>query len=354
VDLAVAACQRYAEAAGKPDPGQMEALKRKEAVLTTKITFVMDAPGDSDADRTESKRKLQGLRAERGAVQTQISEMEAAAGRSSAIPTSEQVHQQIDQVADVLFRAAEGKDPAEWGAARRILEEITGGRIVISQQGEAKAKRGWLRGTFQAHPIQLLARTVDCDCHDDAGVAVSVDFRELPSEVTMAEQVKVRFDQGMLYKDIADRMCVYRPLVPKALKYWFASRGLPVPDGRLRRFELEHATPNAYIFQQIADEALQLYDQGMLVTQIAEQFGCHYTTVTKAVQHARIQRGLVPIDGRTRYKTLACQSDRVAVPEGATVASADGAFAEFAVREQAAADGEADGDNHAEDARPAV
>jgi hypothetical protein len=74
----VAACQRYAEAAGRPEPGQMEALKRKEAALTAKISFIMDNSGDTDADRAESKRKIQGLRADRIAVQAQITEVEAA------------------------------------------------------------------------------------------------------------------------------------------------------------------------------------------------------------------------------------------------------------------------------------
>ncbi len=351
VDLAIAACQRYAEAAGKPDPDQLEALHRKKASLTVKINFILDAPGETDADRAESKKKLQVLRAERSAVLTQIAEMEAASGRSAAIPTADQIHQGIDEVADVLLRAGESKDPAQWGAARRVLESVTGGKIVVSQQGEAKAKRGWLRGTFRVRIIQLLARQCACDCRDD-GVEVSVDFRDPPPEAAIAEKVKTMFDLGMLYKDIAKQLNVYRPLVPKALKYWFTSRGLPVPDGRLRRFELEHATPNAYVFQQIAEEALQLYHQGLLVKQIAEQLDCHYITATKAVHHAQVQRGLAPLDGRTRLATLSPRpADSITSQEADRIEPPSSVIQDDS---SVLTSGNTAGDTRAEEARPAA
>lgn len=324
VEQVIAACQGYAETAGKPDPGQMEALKRKEAALTAKIGFVMDNSGDTDADRAESKKKIQALRAERSTIQAQIAELEAATNRSASVPTAEQVRQQIDRLADLLLEATGSQDPAQWGAARRVLESITGGRIVVTQQGEAKAKRGWLRGTFQVHVVQLLARAVGCDCPDSPDMEIHVDFREPPPYEAIAEQAKALFDQGMLYKDIAKQLNVTRALVIKAINFWFTSRGLPVPDGRLRRFELEQQTPDAYKFQQIAEEALELYDQGLLYKEIAERLDCDYTTVTKAVHHAQIQRGLTPVDGRTRLKALrprsaASAANPVALQEGDSI-----------------------------------
>jgi hypothetical protein len=226
---------------------------------------------------------------------------------------------------------------------------------VVTQQGEAKAKRGWLRGTFRVRTLHLLARHFGCDGGDNGGVEVSVDFREPPAEVVIAEQVKALFDQGMLYKDIAKQLNVYRPLVVKAIKYWFASRGLDLPDGRLRRFELEQRTPNAYRFQQIADEALRLYDQRLPMGNIVKQLGCDHTTVTKAIRHAQVQRGLTPIDGRTRRKTLSHQPAGSTVDPAATQ-QAGGVEPPSPVAECNAGTtaGPVAGDMPAEDARPAA
>ncbi len=309
IQQVIEACQRHIELAGKPDPARLEALKRKEATLTTRIGFIMDAPGETDADRAESKRRLQALRADRTAVQTQIAEMEAASHSAIAIPTAEDVRRLMDDLAGVLLEATGSDDPAVWGAARRILEDVTGGRIVVTQQGEAKARQGWLRGTFRGHVVRLLARSTGYDCPDE-GVEVTVDFREPSPETLIADQVKDLYDQGMLYKDIARQLKVRRLLVARALTYWFESRGLPVPDGRLRRFELEQQAPNAHKFQQIADEALRLYDQGLLLEDIAREIDCHYSTVTKAVRHALELRDRPFLDGRTRLRGVARRSRR--------------------------------------------
>lgn len=326
VEQAITACRRHVEADGKPDLAQLEALKRKEANFTAKINFILDAPGDTEEDRAESKRKLQTLRAERSAVQTQIAEMEAAVGRVASIPTADQVRQKIDELANILLRAADGQEAAGWGAARRILEQITGGKIIVTQRGEAKAKRGWLRGAFQVHMVQLLANRCGGTCQDEVGPEIHVDFRDPPAEAVIAEKVKALFDQGMLYKDIAQQLGVYRPLVVKALKYWYSSQGLPLPDGRRRRFELDQKSPKAYKFQQIAEEALGLYDQGLPLQDIAARLGCDRTTAGKAVQHAQTQRGLVPVDGRTRRKSLDTQTAVcTSEPAGPQVAGSDSA-----------------------------
>lgn len=51
----------------------------------------------------------------------------------------------------------------------------------------------------------------------------------------IAEQVMVLVNQGRLLIDIAQELGTHRDMITAAIRYWYTSRGLPVPDGRTRR-----------------------------------------------------------------------------------------------------------------------
>jgi hypothetical protein len=54
----------------------------------------------------------------------------------------------------------------------------------------------------------------------------------------LAERAKALWDQGRLLRDIAAALDCNRDTAAKAIRHWFGSRGLEVPDGRLRRKSL--------------------------------------------------------------------------------------------------------------------
>jgi site-specific DNA recombinase len=56
--------------------------------------------------------------------------------------------------------------------------------------------------------------------------------------VALADQIKTLWDAGMPMQSIAAKVECSRDIVTAAIQYWFESRGLPVPDGRHRRREL--------------------------------------------------------------------------------------------------------------------
>lgn len=65
---------------------------------------------------------------------------------------------------------------------------------------------------------------------------------ESPLYQQIAEKVMGRYRPGMLLQDIARDLHIDRNTVTAAIRWWHEARGLPVPDGRSRRKELEVKT----------------------------------------------------------------------------------------------------------------
>ena len=61
----------------------------------------------------------------------------------------------------------------------------------------------------------------------------------LPSPAErLSQQVKEHWDNDLPIQEIAQILEVDKSRVTAAVKFWFESRGLPVPDGRARRREI--------------------------------------------------------------------------------------------------------------------
>ena len=92
----------------------------------------------------ENRSRLRELRKQRAQAALEIQHLEEAARRPVVVPTAEEVRSLLDQTAGILTAAAGSDDEQKLAAARRIVEAVTGGRIVISQQGERQCRKGWL------------------------------------------------------------------------------------------------------------------------------------------------------------------------------------------------------------------
>jgi hypothetical protein len=220
----------------------------------------------------------------------------------------------LDELADVLVEAVGSGDERKVAAARRIVQALTGGRIVISQEGEPTAKRGWLRGSFT---LRLLRCALDeaggTGPEGDRGIPTHVDFRKPTGAEELADEAKALWDRTgpeLLVRQISSELSksrgtkIGRNLVAKALAHWFTSRGLPVPDGRSRRATLAKKSLVDLPYQAIADRAMELFDQGVLLGEIADTLDVDRNTITAAVRWWHEQRGLAVPDGRSRRKIL--------------------------------------------------
>jgi hypothetical protein len=215
----------------------------------------------------------------------------------------------LSNLATVLHSGATSDDPANVAIVRRIVEAMTGGKIIISQQGGTKKSTRWLRGTFRLRLLEPLADELGLAATHADGPEVHVDFRLPAFEEELAPDAKALFDQGLLVVEIAAELSkkhgrkINRNLVKRALTYWFTSHGMANPDGRTRRKELDRKALAPNLAQRIADEVLELSQQGMLYEEIATRLDVDRNVVTAAINVQR-KRGIDIPDGRSRRKLL--------------------------------------------------
>ncbi|AMV40937.1 recombinase family protein [Planctomyces sp. SH-PL62] len=307
----VAASRSAAASLQSPDPAHLVGLRTRIEALTRRIGFVMDNPGAEPRDVLEAKAKLQQLRRERSALESDLGRIEADAARAVEVPDEGAVREMLSRLGATLDEAAGEGDAPEDRAVREVVDALTGGRVDLFQEGGREPKRGWLRGSFR-FDLERLARLAGFPAipappdGPDPRELVRIDYREPAPCEAHATAVKALYDEGVLVKEIAARLGISRNLAAKALAWWHRSRDLEPPDGRSRRSSLpvdaRSLTPPLYV--RLADEALRLSEQGLLYEEVAARLGCDRNTAAKAIKRASELRGTPAQDGRSRRKTL--------------------------------------------------
>jgi hypothetical protein len=293
VGRAIDACKREAARAQQTDPARSQELSRREQKLTERIKFVMNNVGESEADQKESAEELRRLRRERADVQAELARLQAAGGRPVKIPSEGEVRGLLTELSAILVSAGEGADE-DIGTAREVIKLLTGGRIELYQQGLRQAHRGWLQGRFRVQLLPYLLEQgmgvpgVDLE---GQGREVVIDYREPPPCEEESERAKQLYDQGLLHCQIAAALGCGRNWVTKLIRHWFESRGLAVPDGRGRRHTLRRKQIGQTMYEQHADAAKALWDQGLADVQIAARLGCSPPTAVAAVAYWHRSRG---------------------------------------------------------------
>jgi hypothetical protein len=139
-----------------------------------------------------------------------------------------------------------------------------------------------------------------------------IDYRSATEAERWADRVKQRYDAGLLIKAIAAELGISRSLARKALECWYERNGQRPPDGRSRRASLGQKHLRPPLYREIADEAMRLYDEGLLLGEIAERLQCDRQTLANALAFVHSSRGLTVPDGRTRRKSLGRPGSRPA------------------------------------------
>jgi DNA invertase Pin-like site-specific DNA recombinase len=298
----IGALRAEVDAAGRPDPDQVAQLKRRKERLSNQIQFLLQNAGETDEDRRETGHELSRLRVERADVDVAL---EQATRRSQppAVPSEGDVNSMLDDLAGILAKAVEGEQE-DAAAARQLIEALTGGRIVVEQQGERKPQQGWVRGHFRLRLLEYVCGRFGAAAPAGEAVEVVIDFRKPSAAAERADRVKALYDEGWSMTAIAKRLGSNINSVRKALVAWYEQRGLPVPDNRSRRNA--RPAPDGWRpkYQVIEPEVMKLVDEGLLLHEIAERLGYDRTTVKKAMEYGYAARGLTAPDGRARRKAL--------------------------------------------------
>ena len=211
------------------------------------------------------------------------------------VPSREEVQGVLDDAANTLTQAAEGKRADDVAPVRRIIELLTGGRLMVYQCGERKTGRGWVKLQFECNPEMLCAAS---DVEPDGNARpIDIELRTRPQHERIADEVMSMVEQGVTYNAIATRLGCGRNNVTKAVHHWHTVRGLPLPDGRSNK--RQPAKPR--IAETIVETVMAMIHE-MPIKQIAEQLGVGRNKVAEALKLGYERQGLPVPDGRALRK----------------------------------------------------
>ena len=272
------------------------------------MAFNRRNPGDTDDEQAATEKLLKELRAERAQTQADLAAHKSAQSQRIEVPTTEQVLAMLAEMGELLTSAANSETDKEMRTARRIIDELTGGRIELFQMGERKAQRGWLQGRFRCDLVSVvIGKLTGVRPIGDDGNALEVviDYREPRLIDEQADEAKRLWDQGLLCKAIAQEMGCLPSYVTKLLQHWFDCRGVLRPDNRRRRSELGKKQTDTPEYQRIAQDVIRQVDEGYSKLAIARQFKTSDTTVAKSIAWWCKSHGLpVPTAKDLRRKML--------------------------------------------------
>lgn len=292
-------CQQQIDGLAQPDLQRLDELRRKVARQTSNIQFILEAPGETDEDLEENRSRIEQLRSSRASTQREIAEIEAQIDAPKRLPTVKEIRDELARLAEIFRGAAESEDPEELAAVRTVIDQLTNGEILVSQCGERKRHQGWLRLSFTVDLLSHIASQQGFTSTPQ-NQQIEIDIREPSSLDADADRVKAMLDQGQLMKDIATELGKSRSYVTKLMKHWYESRGLQVPDGRTRRSTLVKKQQKIPMYRQIADQATELWNAGLSVSEIARQCQCSGPTVNRAIAEWHESRGLTVPNRKSR------------------------------------------------------
>jgi hypothetical protein len=306
VEQALEAFRGYVESLTRPDLGQADGVQREIERLSRQISFILDAPGDTEEDQKENRDRLLKLRSERAAKQKLLAEIEEAARAPSALPGPAEVLAQVQQIKATLREAAHSDDPAELAALRDLIKDLTGGQIFASQQGERARGKGWVRLTFQINALGLLGHRCGFPEVQGEAITVEIDVKEPDWKDQKCEEVKELYDKEILEKDIADQLHLHRSQVSMLLDHWSIKHGQPLPDGRKRRPTLARKQQKTPDYKAIADDVKALWDDPayLSVLEIARRLSTTDTMVWKALAWWYRSRGLTVPTAKERRERI--------------------------------------------------
>lgn len=280
-------------------PGEIAAVEQSLTDVDRKIKHLLDLAENGGADSGIMER-LAARRKQQTDLRRTIEQLHAKQPRLTDEPTREWMVTQVEQLATTLNKT----DPS----AAFALRNLSGGRIIVEQVQRHGKKRHYLIAKVALRISSVIAAVdpaLQDACADQQSTDVVVELCDTIVD-SRVEEAKQLFDEGLLAKEIAQRMGCGKSTVTKLLQQWSVQHGQPLEDGRRRRWKVKSAP--VPFFQQIAGRVMELHHTNVLLGEIAEELDCDRNTVTKAIQWWHAQRGLDVPDGRTRRKDLARKS----------------------------------------------
>lgn len=285
---------------------ELESVERNLAEKQRQIDRLLNSieNGDAGADINERitlrRREHEELSRRRKLQETKRTEIGKA-------PTEEFLRAQLQHLGELLQRA-------NTPAAALALRSLVGGAIVLEEVRHPDGRGGYFRGRFVTSTFalgqtlrNLDAKTSSSSTSDAQAILpfvrvdeeIVIEFREPPEIDLLADQAKALADQGLHYADVGERLGLRRSRVTQLMAHWYRSRGLDIPDGRARRQQL--APKEQRYFEQIAPQAMELFDRGVLVRDMVKQLKAARKTLLKTLAYGLQLRGHKSVNAESPF-----------------------------------------------------
>jgi site-specific DNA recombinase len=291
-------------------PAELESTTRALADVDRKISRLLDRI-ENGVDDSGVKQRLEERREERRTLVKRLDQLERTNENLGPEPTKDWLREQLRELGECL----NGDTPA----AAIALRDLVGGKVVVTEIRRDGRKRFHLRGRFTIKVCAISNRATGLEAAEngddetsDDGMSeeVVIEFVDPSPLDDKASRAKEMYDQDLLNREIAAELKCSRAMVTKLLQHWFTSRGLTMPCSHARRFRIEMDRNKQLKHMAIADQAKALWDDGLLMEEIAIILEVNRDLVTKAIAWWHTSHGLAVPDGRTRRKSLKRKSSR--------------------------------------------
>ena len=306
VSQAIAGFLESVETMRTPDPGRLAELQKQRTPLTGRLEMVIDTFTGQDANLVQDK--LQEIRGQLARLDSEIARERRIVDQVVSIPSEEEARLALSRFSEVLKEVSSGSSDDELDKARELIALLTGGRIEVYQCGRKKPKAGWLQLRFRVCIAAALGDQVDVgEWNDSNSIELVIDVKEEPKVNPKIAKARELYDLDYFENEIATELQAGRASVCKWIRQSFEEQGVDKPDGYARRKRIEQAR-GLHHYQQISDEVFELAESGILLGEIAKRLNINRDVVTDSLRYAREKRGLPPLDGRTRRKSLDSKS----------------------------------------------
>jgi site-specific DNA recombinase len=219
-------------------PDETKEVEQSLSTVEQKISKLLDRIESGDTGHDVSDR-LASRRREREELIRRRDSLRRSEQREPTPPTADWVAEQLRQLHLVLT----GSTPAAGVALRNLIGTVV---VSVGDSGERKRKhlRGTFT-LNKAAVLNSQGLTGSLPDQDGSGETITLDFREPPPWAAIADRVKELYDAGVRFADISAQLQCHRSWPAKALAYWHNERGFVPPDGRTTRDRLP--TDPAYL-----------------------------------------------------------------------------------------------------------
>lgn len=294
--------------ATREQPCQLVSLTQQLTAVNQKIERLLNLAETTDDPSLNSR--LSQRRREQESLQRELQHLQRDQSQIPQLPTADWVVEQIGRLDQILKSGTP--------AATQALHQLLDGPILMEQVPHEDRERCHYRGRMRirigrlvVHPGSQIPEVTQTSTADgDLIQEVLLEFREAMKIEQQAALAWELYTAQRPIKEIAKTLGISKARMTVILKFAAAERGETWLDGRARRAASPESTRPPTRGDQQAPKILELYQQGMLLGEIATRVGMNQATVHTFLVKWHQDQGLPHLDGRTRRKHLELKSVR--------------------------------------------